>query len=67
MADLTPERRALIRRALDTDPDPLVSLDAPDVRDLLDMAAEADRLLTVADTLGRVNGEYAMEIQRADS
>lgn len=31
---------------------------------LLDAADERDRLLTAADTLGRVNGEYAMEIHR---
>ena len=31
---------------------------------LLDAADERDKLLTVADTLGRVNGEYAMEIHR---
>lgn len=29
-----------------------------------DACDERDRLLTVADTLGRVNGEYAMEIHR---
>lgn len=75
---LTPERRAelradaenrrLFRFVTGTASDGYPSsgyepIDA-DLAALLDAADERDRLLTVADTLGRVNGEYAMEIHR---
>lgn len=72
MTALTPERRAELRGLLHNhnadagewccDVLPQAAMDA--LPALLDAADERDQLLTVADTLGRVNGEYAMEIHR---
>jgi len=62
MSDLTPERRAELRNAALGRAS--LTVLANDLAALLDAADERDRLLTVADTLGRVNGEYAMEIHR---
>ena len=73
MTDLAPEKRAELRmRAEAAKPfvghdfvaPPFTTIDAADLLALLDAADERDWLQTVVGRLGRVNGEYAMEIRR---
>ena len=64
---MTPDVREVIRRRIEVRESHgherlLLNHDA--LLALLDAADERERLLTVAATLGRVNGEYAMEIHR---
>jgi len=48
---MNPERLALIRESLDSDKHPLITMDAADVRALLDAAAERDRLAAKLDAV----------------
>lgn len=73
MTDLTPEKRAELRvRAEAAKPfvghdfvaPPFTTIDAADLLALLAAADERDWLQTVVGRLGRINGEYAMEIHQ---
>ena len=63
MTDLTPEKRAEWRMVT-SGPSHGVNINSRVLRALLDAADERDWLQTVVGRLGRVNGEYAMEIHR---